>query len=106
MTKSAAGVGRGTVKAPPRRTYVLKLNGELTGFHVTMGAMSARDIIAMRSGTMVEVEVLGLVAQRIVEHDFDVADPLDLDYWIVAEILRAWGTAMEEASLPPVIGEP
>jgi len=92
-------------KAPPRRTYVLKLEGELADFHVTMGAMSARDIIAMRAGTMAEVEVLGLVAQRIVEHDFDVADPLDLDYWIVAEILRAWGVAMEEAALPPVSGE-
>lgn len=92
-------------KAPPRRTYVLKLDGELAPYHVTMGSMSARDIIAMRSGALAEVEVLGLVAQRIVEHDFDVADPLDLDYWIVAEILRAWGAAMEEAALPPVIGE-
>jgi hypothetical protein len=101
----AAGVIRGTSKAPPRRTYALKLDGELEGFHVTMGAMSARDIIAMRSGTMAEVEVLGLVAQRIVTHDFDVPDPLDLDYWIVAEILRAWGVAMEEAALPPVTGE-
>lgn len=92
-------------KGPPRRTYDLKLNGELTGYHVTMAAMSARDIIAMRSGTMSEVEVLALVGQRIISHDFGVDDPLDLDYWIVAEILRAWGAAMEEAVLPPAIGE-
>jgi len=92
-------------KGPPRRTYVLKLDGELADYHVTMGAMSARDIIAMRSGEMAEVEVLRLVAERIVEHDLGVADPLDLDYWIVAEILRAWGAAMEEAVLPPATGE-
>ena len=92
-------------KAPPRRTYELKLDGELEGFHVTMGAMSARDIIAMRSGEMAEVDVLALVAERMVEYDFDIKDPLDLDYWIVAEILRAWGAAMEEAVLPPAIGE-
>ena len=92
-------------KAPPRRTYDLKLDGELEGFHVTMAAMSARDIIALRSGTMAEVEVLTLVAERMVEYDFDIKDPLDLDYWIVAEILRAWGAAMEEAALPLPTGE-
>jgi len=92
-------------KPAPRRTYELKLNGDLTGFHVTMGAMTARDIILMRGGNMSETEVLSLVAQRIVSHNFDIDDPLDLDYWIVAEILRAWGTAMEEAALPPATGE-
>ena len=90
---------------PPKRTYPLKLTGELAAFHVTMGAMSGRDIVAVRSGEMPEAEVVKMVAARMVEHDFDIADPLDLDYWILVDILGAWGTAMEDAANPPVTGE-
>ncbi len=90
---------------PPRRTYPLKLNGELKGFHVTMGAMSGADIVAIRSGELSEGEVMRLVAARMIEHDFDVASPLELDYWILVEILAAWGTAMEEVANPPAHGD-
>ncbi len=92
-------------KAPPRRTYVLKLTGELADFHVTMGAMSGADLIAVRSGELAATAVIALVADRMIEHDFDVATPLDLDYWILVDILTAWGTAMEDAALPPARGE-
>lgn len=92
-------------KAPPKRTYDLKLTGELAGFRVTMGAMSGADIVAVRSGELSEGEVVKLVAARMVEHDFDVVDPLGLDYWILVEILGAWGKAMEEEALPPARGE-
>jgi len=100
-------VNRATRRHPaPRRTYDLVLTGELVGFHVTVGAMTARDIIAVRSGSLDEGAVVALVAQRIVSHDFDISDVLDLDYWILVEILSAWGTAMEDAAVPPVIGKP
>ncbi len=90
---------------PPRRTYALRLNGELKGFHVTMGTMSGADIVAIRSGELSEAEVMRIVAARMIEHDFDVASPLELDYWILVEILGAWGTAMEEAANPPANGD-
>lgn len=92
-------------KAPPRRTYELALTGELADYHVTMGSMSGADLIAVRSGDLAESEVIRLVAERMLEHDFDVASPLELDYWILVEILGAWGRAMEEAANPPVSGE-
>jgi len=91
---------------PPRRTYELKLTGELAGFHVTMGAMSGANIIALRSGVMAEGDTIRLISERIIEHDFDVETPLDLDYWILVEIMRVWGVAMEDAAVPPAIGEP
>jgi len=92
-------------KAPPRRTYPLKLAGELALYHVTMGAMSGADLIAVRSGELAEAEIIRLVSERMIEHDFDVASPLDLDYWILVDILAAWGTAMEDAAVPPARGE-
>lgn len=92
-------------KSAPRRTYTLKLPGELAEYHVTMGAMSGRDIITIRSGAMTEAEGIRLVAERVIEHDFGVPDLLDLDYWVLTAILTAWGEAMTEAALPPATGE-
>lgn len=92
-------------QTPPKRTYTLKLTGELAGFHVVMGAMSGADIVAVRSGELAEGEVVNIVAGRMVEHDFDVVSPLELDYWILVEILAAWGKAMEDAAVPPARGE-
>lgn len=89
----------------PRRTYELRLAGELAGHRVVMGAMTGRDLIAIRTGEATEAQVIGIVAARIVEHDLGVEDPLDLDFWALTEILRAWGTAMEDAANPPATGE-
>lgn len=92
-------------KSAPRRTYALALAGELAGYHVKMGAMSGRDIITIRSGGMTEEAGIRLVSERVVEHNFDVPDLLDLDYWVLTAILTAWGAAMTEAALPPATGE-
>jgi len=90
-----------TKKATPHRSYTLKLDGELEGFEVVIGAMTARDIIRLRSSELTDVDALELVAQRVERHNFGVEDVRDLDYWIVAAILAAWGEAMSEAALPP-----
>jgi hypothetical protein len=92
-------------KTPPHRTYTLELTGELEGFRVVMGAMTGSDVIALRSGQLTEEDGLRLTAARVVEHDFDVENVLDLDFWILTEILKAWGRAMEDAALPPPSGE-
>jgi hypothetical protein len=91
-------------RAPPRRTYVLTLTGELDGYHVTMGAMTGREIIALQRGVMDEADVLEMVTTRCVEHDFDIPDLRDLDYWIIAELLDAWATAMTAVAIPPTNG--
>lgn len=92
-------------QAPPHRTFPLTLTGELAGYHVTMGSMTGADIVAMRSGELDEGQVVRLVAERMIEHDFGVDDPLSLDYWILVDVLAAWGKAMEDAANPPVNGE-
>lgn len=91
-------------RAPPQRRYALVLGGELEGFHVTMGAMTAREIIAIQRGAMDEADVLEMVATRCVEHDFDIADLRDLDYWIIADVLDAWSDAMTAVAIPPTNG--
>jgi hypothetical protein len=90
---------------PPQRTYQLKLDGELADFHVTMGAMSARELIRIRSGEMSEGEAIEFTATKIIEHDFDVADIRDVDYWILLAISQAWSAAMRDAAVPPVPGD-
>jgi hypothetical protein len=90
----------GKKKTPPRRTYPLKLNGELTGFTVVMGSATGRDLIRIKRGEADEADILELVQTRCIEHDFDVADLADLDFWIVAEILEAWMGALNETAVP------
>lgn len=90
-------------RQPPRRTYQIALSGDLDGFNVTMGAMTARQLIAVQRGEMNEADVLEMVAERVVDHDFG-GDVRDLDYWIVAQILDEWGQAMRGAALPPESG--
>jgi hypothetical protein len=87
-------------KAPPRRTYPLKLNGELAGFNVVMGSATGRDLIRIKRGEADEADILELVAARCIEHDFDVEGLADLDFWIVAEILEAWMGALNETAVP------
>lgn len=83
---------------------MVKLTGELEGFEVVMGAMTAREIIAIQRGTANEADVLDMVQNRAIEHNFAVDDLRDLDYWIVAEILDAWSHAMEATAVPPTSG--
>jgi len=92
-------------KVPPRRLYHLSLEGELADFHVTLSAMSAREIIQIRSGEMTELLALEMLDRHAVEHDFDVETLGDLDFWIVTEILMAWRKAMDEAALPQAPSE-
>jgi hypothetical protein len=88
----------------PRETYEITLTGRLDGFHVTMRAMSGRQIVGLQRGTLSEVDAVEMVAERCVTHDFEEKDLLDLDFWIIAEILEAWGNAMQEKALPPQSG--
>src|SRR4051812_33582547 len=81
-------------KAPQRR-YELDLDGELEGFHVTMGAMTGRELIWLRSGAVSEGEAAEFAASKIIEHDFDVPDIRDLDYWILLAISQAWSQSMK-----------
>jgi hypothetical protein len=90
----------------PRRRYPLALNGELAGYHVTMGAMHGRELIRLQRGEMTEADVLELIAERCVEHDFGIADLQDLDFWMLTELLDAWQAAMKDTALPPVPSEP
>lgn len=87
-------------KAPQRR-YELALVGELDGFHVTMGSPSGRELIRLRSGEMTEGEAIEYSISKIVDHDFDVDDLLELDAWILLEVSRAWSQAMKDAAVPP-----
>lgn len=89
----------------PHRTYALTLSGELEGFHVTMGGMTAREMIRLRSGEITEGEAIEFAASKILEHDFDIADPLDLDATDLLQISEAWSAAMKAAAVPPVIGD-
>ncbi len=91
-------------RKPPVRTYVLALDGELEGVTVTMAPISGRDIIRIRSSAVDEAESLDILASHVIEHDFDVADVLDLDYRILLAIMTAWMTALNEGALPPGTG--
>jgi hypothetical protein len=87
----------------PSRTYILDkyLTGELEGFHIVMGSMTAREMIRLRSGDVTEGEAAELAASKVVEHDFDVADIRDIEAEDLLAISRAWSEAMRDAALPP-----
>jgi hypothetical protein len=97
-----------TVKAKPRelprRSYHIDLTGELDGYHVVMGAMWGRELIRLRRGEMDEADVLELIAERCLEHDFAVEDLRDLDFWMLLAILDGWKEAQMDAALPPTNG--
>ncbi len=87
----------------PHRTYVLDsyLEGDLAGAHVVMGAMTAREMIRLRSGELTEGEAIEFAASKVVEHDFDVIDIRDLDGEDLLAISLAWSSAMKDAAVPP-----
>lgn len=89
----------------PRRTFEIALTGELDGFHVTMASMSGKDIIAVRKGSMTEVQMLEFVSNHCLAHDFDAESLQDLDYWITIEVLRQWSAAIREDALPQPKGD-
>jgi hypothetical protein len=90
----------------PRRKYEITLNGELTGYHVTMAAMRGREIIALMRDEMSEADALDLIVERCISHDFGVDDIRELDLWMLEAILEAWQKAMQEWALPPTTAEP
>ncbi len=85
----------------PRRRYDIALTGELDGYHVVMGAMWGRELIRLRRGEMDEADVLELIAERCLEHDFGVDDLRDLDYWMLTDVLDAWKDAQLDGAVPP-----
>lgn len=89
----------------PRRQYDLVLKDELAGFHVKIGAMRGHELIRIRRDGLNEADVIDLVAERVIEHDFPVDDLRDLDYWALTAILEAWTDAMQETAVPPTTGE-
>lgn len=88
----------------PTRTYTLTLPDELAGFSVVMGRPTARELIDIQTGRITDAEQLEIVARHVVSQDFGVDDILDLEDWIVAEVLKAWGQAMRDGALPPENG--
>lgn len=89
----------------PTRTYTLALPDELAGYTVVMGRPTARELIDIQAGRITDAEQLEIVARHVISQDFGVADILDLEDWIVAELLKAWGNAMRDAALPPANGD-
>jgi hypothetical protein len=87
----------------PHRTYVLDqyLEGDLAGGHVVMGAMTAREMIRLRSGEVSEGEAIEFTASKVIEHDFDVPDIRDIDGEDLLAISVAWAAAMKDAAVPP-----
>lgn len=90
----------------PRRRYDIALTGELDGYHVVMGAMRGKEIIALMRDEMREADALDLIAERCISHDFPVDDLRELDLWMLERILEAWQEAMSETALPPTTAEP
>ena len=88
----------------PSRRYEIDLTGELEGFHVTMGSMTGRELIWLRSGEITEGEAAEFAASKVIEHDFDVPDIRDLDYYVLLQISQAWSEAMKDAAVPPASG--
>lgn len=89
----------------PTRTYTLALPDELAGYTVVMGRPTARELIDIQAGRITDAEQLEIVARHVISQDFGVDDILDLEDWIVAEVLKAWGVAMRDAALPPANGD-
>lgn len=94
-------------RKPPTRTYVLddRLTGDLAGFHIVMGAMSARDMIRLRSGELTEGEAVEFAAAKIIEHDFDVTDIRDIEAEDLLAISAAWSEAIKDRAVPPARGD-
>lgn len=94
-------------RKPPQRRYELDkyLEGDLAGFHVVMGSMSAREMIRLRSGELSDGEAIEFAASKVVEHDFDVADIRDIDAEDLLALSQAWNTAMKDRAVPPAQGD-
>lgn len=93
-------------RKPPQRRYELDkyLKGELKGFHVVMGSMTAREMIRLRSGELTEGEAVEFAADKVIEHDFDVPDIREIDAEDLLAISSAWSEAMKDRVLPPEQG--
>lgn len=94
-------------RRPPSRRYELDryLTGELEGFHVVMGSMTAREMIRLRSGELTEGEAVEFAAAKVVEHDFDVDDIRDIEAEDLLAISQAWSAAMKDKAVPPARGD-
>jgi hypothetical protein len=89
-------------KAPPAgRTYMVVLAGQLEGFEATMSGPTTRDFILISSGEATTAQALQLIVSHVVDHNFAVDDVLDLEPWIILELLSAWSDAVKDAALPP-----
>jgi hypothetical protein len=88
----------------PFRTYTLKLDGQLVGHKVVMRAMSGRQLVNIQRGLISESDVLEMIGERCIQHDFGVKDLLDVDEWILEAIMTAWQVAMTEEAVPPQNG--
>lgn len=95
----------GKRKAPPRRTFVLDLDGDLAGFTVTMSGLTGADMLRIRSGEMIDTDSIDLFADHVIESNFDVADHRDLEFWIILQIMQAWTAAINEAAAPEASGD-
>lgn len=92
-------------RVPPRR-YVIDtyLKGELAGAHIVMAGMNGRDLIRLQSGDLTEAEAMEFAASKVVEHDLEVADILDLELPDLLQISQAWRDALRDAAVPPESG--
>jgi hypothetical protein len=92
----------------PRRTYPLRLRGELAEHRVVVDDLTTRELIALRAGELDEQGLAELIGRHLVESDLG-QDPLDWPVWVLAEVIRAWGEAItvrEEEIVPPPTAEP
>ena len=88
-------------RKPPVKTYTVTLDGDLEGFVVTLKGLSTRDLIRINTGDVPTSEVLELVIDKVVEHNFDIDDLHDLDAWIAMRIFTAWSEHASEMAVPP-----
>lgn len=90
--------------APPRYELDKHLTGPLAGAHIVMGGITGHELIRMRSGEMTESDSIAFTAAKVLEHDLDTADILDLDHSVMLAISQAWRDAMKETAVPPAPG--
>lgn len=89
----------------PRRRYDIALKDDLDGFHATMTAMTGKEVLTLLRGEM-GADVVDLIAQHCVEHDFPVDDIRELDMWMLEQLVDQWQEAMNDTALPPTSAEP
>jgi hypothetical protein len=85
------------------RRYVLDsfLGGDLAGAHIVMSAITGREMRDMANGSLSEGQILDLLAKRVVEHNLDVEDVLDMEQVDLMAIVEAWTKAQDAGALDP-----